>query len=1140
MAFNIFSTLNQNLQNFWGDAYDAYQAWKSKVGNVASTINNNLQDFWGDIYDVGSTIKKNVSDFWTQTYNQGKNVASTIKKNVWDYATGQINEIKAIPSQIGQWFDNFKQGARDLNYQAWNAGMKALTGKNNATFSDLAPNLWEEMSRNTGKADEEKISAFVNEIMKGGYNQDQALQILDSTLAQQPDFFNKQTYGDKIRKTAVNRGREFGKTYQDFSTGKIGFGEATLRNAGDIVALWGGVIGDTITQIPWVTPTLNAIGGAITSIPWVKPWMEAYGSFAQANPRAAQNIEAITNLWLSALGSTEGQALMKKWANVLGRKVAQGADYIDNVTSPITTPISNSVSKWVEKMKSIVAPINADEQILKDAWLKTVKGMVWDKIVEVPTYGVMDKARSIIAPAETKRLVNRALSPRWTGLWDKQKLASVVNAEKNVRNYHQLVRSGKLKGDLSSLESTAQSVVDNLDEVWSKIGKAVDKVQANVAISDDAYKAIDDAVWARWASRTPTAKILENFKEDTAGSMTLKEAFDIKKIYQTEVWKLIRSGDAGTPQYSALVKWVEELTNQIDNAIETQLKWSKFKELKSQYRLMKSMVGDITNSAMVEWRRSPQTFVEQLGTIEAMWNILSSPIATGRQFLAKEIGEMNTRGGSWRELVKRLDNEAVNAYKKSQTNAWKVMKREMENLPVATKPPIVPKAKPKATTESAFKSTPVVPEKKSIVAKKESTVKTPEIKSEKVPLDTKDFIYKNLDQAEWYIKWHEKMLAVPWKSKKDIKYLQDWLEEAKREASIFKNNKGFINPSEIKKSLVPKKWADEARQFYDDLVYAGNSPIVAQRETAKRFGTIRAMSASKAGTAELPVMTENWIKNIDTSFWKYNSWRLEHKNWSLDYEISGKTMDIDMVKVNDKQKWTWTILMKEAERIANEKWISKIQLSAQPLDNSISQKDLNSFYERNWYIDKWNNLYIKELQNPKSGTMEIHEALVQEAKKYKSADEFIKSKATLLHWSPKWVVEDFSKWKWLSTTWDINNPTYHFTNDIEKAKLFSRQWELDNWNKVKNTPWIKPRTNLPNPWITKAYLDIKNPYVREKWWDLSADFIKKLKSEWYDGIINDYGNWKEYIVFNTSQIKTESQLKQIYEQANKPKATNKK
>ena len=35
------------------------------------------------------------------------------------------------------------------------------------------------------------------------------------------------------------------------------------------------------------------------------------------------------------------------------------------------------------------------------------------------------------------------------------------------------------------------------------------------------------------------------------------------------------------------------------------------------------------------------------------------------------------------------------------------MKREMENLPVATKPPIVPKAKPKATTKP-----PIVPKAK--------------------------------------------------------------------------------------------------------------------------------------------------------------------------------------------------------------------------------------------------------------------------------------------------------------------------------------------------------------------------------------------------------------------------------------------
>ena len=1006
MAFNIFSTLNQNLQNFWGDAYDAYQAWKSKVGNVASTINTNLQNFGGDLYDAGNQIKNNVSNFWTQTYNQWKNVASTIKKNVWDYATQQINEIKAIPSQIGEWIDTVKKGVRDANYNMWNSGLKSFTGKNNSTLTEAFPNAYNELSKNTGKADEDKVMKFVEEIAKAGYDQDQAMEILQTTLAEQPDYFNKKTPFDRVRQTAANRGREFWKTYEDFSSGKIGFGEATFRNAGDIIATPFWVMGDAAMSIPLVETAVGKVGEVVTSIPGVKPWMEAYGEFAKNNPRFAENAEAFTNLWSSALGSTQGQALMKKWANVLGRKVVQGADYIDNVTSPITTPISNTVSKWGEKIKSILAPINPDEQILKDAWLKTVKWMVWDQVVEIPEYWIMDKARSFVAPAETKRLVNRALSPRWTGLWDKQKLASVVNAEKNVRNYHQLVRSGKLKGDLSSLESTAQSVVDNLDEVGSKIGKSVDNVQANVAISDDAYKAIDDAVWARWASRTPTAKILENFKEDTAGWMTLKEAFDIKKIYQTEIGKLIRSSDAGTPQYSALVKWVEELTNQIDNAIETQLKWSKFKELKSQYRLLKSMVGDITNSAMVEWRRSPQTFVEQLGTIEAMWNILSSPIATGRQFLTKEIGEMNSRGGSWKELVKRLDNEAVSAYKKSQTTPK-----------VATKPPIVPKAKPKATTESALKTTPIVPEKKSIVAKKEATVKTPEIKSEKVPLDTKDFIYKNLDQAEWYIKWHEKMLAIPWKSKKDIKYLQDWLEEAKREVSAFKNNKGFINPSEIKKSLVPKKWADEARQFYDDLVYAGNSPIVAQRETAKRFGTIRAMSASKAGT-------------MDISKW----WELYHWSNSM-RELKDFDLDVSMQKA---KQWSWLWWS-----FAEGPWIYLTSSKA----------------EAQWYWPKvstfkteWANIISKNTDKSLS-SKEINQIIDW-------IDKNIVDRASLDFWSKKDLIDSIKSW------WN----TYEQLMEIW-ASVFNHQNPKWYVNAVKKI-WID-WLEIPKEW-TKHYV-VYNP-----------------------------------------------------------------
>ena len=79
------------------------------------------------------------------------------------------------------------------------------------------------------------------------------------------------------------------------------------------------------------------------------------------------------------------------------------------------------------------------------------------------------------------------------------------------------------------------------------------------------------------------------------------------------------------------------------------------------------------------------------------------------------------------------------------------MKREMENLPVATKPPIVPKAKPKATT--------------------------PPIVSKAKPKATKPPI-------------------VPKAKPKATTTATE---------SAFKNNKGFINPSEIKKSLIPKK-----------------------------------------------------------------------------------------------------------------------------------------------------------------------------------------------------------------------------------------------------------------------------------------------------------------------------------------------
>jgi hypothetical protein len=131
-------------------------------------------------------------------------------------------------------------------------------------------------------------------------------------------------------------------------------------------------------------------------------------------------------------------------------------------------------------------------------------------------------------------------------------------------------------------------------------------------------------------------------------------------VYQNEVSKFIKSGDAGTDQFKALVQATQELTDQIDNAV---LKTSGkgLKELKEQYGLLKSLADDITKSAQVEARNSPMGLVEQLGYLDA----LTDPKAFLKGKIGKELSEMNSRGGTWKRLINLYDKEAVKAFEKA-------------------------------------------------------------------------------------------------------------------------------------------------------------------------------------------------------------------------------------------------------------------------------------------------------------------------------------------------------------------------------------------------------------------------------------------------------------------------------------------
>lgn len=229
--------------------------------------------------------------------------------------------------------------------------------------------------------------------------------------------------------------------------------------------------------------------------------------------------------------------------------------------------------------------------------------------------------------------------------------------------------------------------------------------------------------------------------------------------------------------------------------------------------------------------------------------------------------------------------------------------------------------------------------------------------------------------------------------------------------------------------------------------------------------------------------------------------------WDLDINgIAIKEWDIVRIKMG---KDTYS----KPFEFVNNKNIAKYEvIKPKPLSNN------------SWFINP--TAIAKDIKKLLPKKIEAPKELIEEARKYKSAEEFIKNRwETLYHWTNSDSKDFVNTRLWFNEKDNASKWWVWFSDSISTAKSY--------W---KNTKQAKINTKNFNS--IDADWETYWSFVREL-----EDAIKEAKIEWKDWLIiknfSDRKDWGEYdmathyVVFNRDTIKTPEQLRKIWEQANK-------
>lgn len=198
-------------------------------------------------------------------------------------------------------------------------------------------------------------------------------------------------------------------------------------------------------------------------------------------------------------------------------------------------------------------------------------------------------------------------------------------------------------------------------------------------------------------------------------------------------------------------------------------------------------------------------------------------------------------------------------------------------------------------------------------------------------------------------------------------WLPEWTTEINL-AELMGDKKKYAKYQEITAEMQKELWylwedGYYTKKWHDDLESRKRKAYGEQKHSLRDdegLNKLREWAETRATTqlhkeAQKYNSAEEFVKDNTISRSESNAWGvIKYKDWELRYslEVDDNGIDymiIDNIESKTQKQGIWTILMKEAENIATEKWLERIELWAYPQNNSITSESLKNFYEKLWY-----------------------------------------------------------------------------------------------------------------------------------------------------------------------------------------------